>query len=150
MTRIRYETDTIIDRPIDDVFARLADLDGYAGWMHRSGLFRRTGKTAAGEMGVGAAYFDATWMGTFRGQVTEYDPPTRIAFRETLRMFGTEMMEARPAYRLEADGERTKVHHLAEGDLFGLMRLMKPIASLMARSERSRTVASLKRSLESS
>ncbi len=89
------------------------------------------------------------WLGT-SPPVTEYDPPTRIAFRETLRMFGTEMMEARPAYRLEADGERTKVHHLAEGDLFGLMRLMKPIAALMARSERSRTVASLKRSLESS
>jgi uncharacterized protein YndB with AHSA1/START domain len=57
-------------------------------------------------------------------------------------------MEARPEYFLEADGERTIVHHVAEGDLFGVMRLMKPVAALMARSERARTIESLRRSLE--
>jgi len=40
-TTVRYETRTTIDRPISDVFARLADLDGYRTWMHRTGLFRR-------------------------------------------------------------------------------------------------------------
>ena len=34
-TTVRYETRTTIDRPIGDVFARLADLDGYRTWMHR-------------------------------------------------------------------------------------------------------------------
>jgi hypothetical protein len=58
-------------------------------------------------------------------------------------------MQARPEFRLEADGDRTIVHHVAEGDLFGVMRLMKPVAALMARMERSRTIASLRRSLES-
>ena len=28
-TTVRYETRTAIDRPIGDVFAQLADLDGY-------------------------------------------------------------------------------------------------------------------------
>ena len=46
-------------------------------------------------------------------------------------------------------GDRTIVHHVAEGELFGLMRLMKPVAALLARSERWRTVESLRRSLES-
>jgi hypothetical protein len=87
-------------------------------------------------------------MGTFRGHVTDYEPPTRIGFRETLRWFGSDLMEARPEYLLEADRDRTIVHHLAEGELFGLMRLMKPIAALLARSERRRTVESLRRSLE--
>jgi hypothetical protein len=45
--------------------------------------------------------------------------------------------------------DRTIVHHVAEGELFGLMRLMKPVAALLARSERARTVESLRRSLES-
>ena len=58
-------------------------------------------------------------------------------------------MEARPEYLLEADQERTIVHHVAEGELFGWMRLMKPVAALLARSERTRTVESLRRSLES-
>jgi hypothetical protein len=88
-------------------------------------------------------------MGTFRGQITDYQPPSRIAFRETLRWFGFELMEARPEYFLAVDRDRTIVHHVAEGELFGLMRLMKPMAALLARSERTRTVKSLRRSLES-
>jgi uncharacterized protein YndB with AHSA1/START domain len=147
-TTVRYETRTTIDRPIDDVFARLADLDGYRTWMHRTGLFRRSGQAADGPRGPGTAYFDATRMGTFRGQIANYQPPSRIGFRETLQLFGSDLMEARPEYRLEADQDRTIVHHVAEGELFGLMRLMKPVAALMARSERTRTVKSLRRSLE--
>ena len=148
-TTIRYETRTTIDRPISDVFALLADLDGYGTWMRRTGLFRRSGQTSDGPLGLGTAYFDATRMGTFRGEVTEYEPRARIGFRETLRWFGSDLMEARPHYILEADRDTTIVHHEAEGELFGVMRLMKPIAALLARSERARTVESLRRSLES-
>jgi uncharacterized protein YndB with AHSA1/START domain len=148
-TTVRYETRTTIDRPIGDVFARLADVDGYRTWMRRTGLFRRSGQTSDGPLGLGTAYFDATRMGTFRGEVTDYEPPARIGFRETLRWFGSDVMEARPSYILEADGDKSVVHHVAEGELFGMMRLMKPVAALMARSERARTVESLRRSLES-
>jgi uncharacterized protein YndB with AHSA1/START domain len=149
-TTVRYEKRATVDRPIGDVFARLADVDGYRTWMHRTGLFRRSGQTSDAPRGAGAAYVDATRMGTFRGQITDYQPPSRLGFRETLRWFGSDLMEARPEYLLEADGERTIVHHIAEGELFGLMRLMKPVAALLARSERARTVNSLKRSLEPS
>jgi uncharacterized protein YndB with AHSA1/START domain len=148
-TTIRYQTRTTINRPIGDVFARLADLDGYRRWMRRTGLFRRSAQTSDGPVGPGTAYADATRMGTFRGEVTDYEPPARIGFRETLRWFGSDLMEARPAYTLQADRDTTIVHHVAEGELFGIMRLMKPAAALLARSERARTVQSLKRSLES-
>ena len=147
-TSVRYETQTTIDRPIGEVFERLADLDGYRTWMRRTGLFRRPGQTSDGPFGLGTAYFDATRMGTFRGEVTDYGPPARIGFRETLRWFGSDLMEARPEYLLESDGDKTNVHHVAEGELFGVMRLMKPVAALMARSERARTVEALRRSLE--
>jgi uncharacterized protein YndB with AHSA1/START domain len=147
-TTVRYETSMTIDRPISDVFARLADLDAYRTWMRRTGLFRRSGQTSDSPVGRGTAYFDATRMGTFRGEVTDYEPPVRIAFRETLRWFGSDLMEARPGYILEADRDKTIVHHVAEGDLFGMMRLMKPVAAMLARSERNRTVESLRRSLE--
>ena len=148
-TTVRYEAQTTIDRPIGEVFARLADLDGYGMWMHRTGMFRRAGKTSHGPLGPATEYVDATRMGTFRGQITDYQEPSQIAFRETLRWFGADLMEARPRYRLEADRDSTIVHHVAEGELFGLMRLMKPLAALLARSERSRTIKSLRRSLES-
>jgi uncharacterized protein YndB with AHSA1/START domain len=148
-TKVRYEARTTIDRPIGDVFARLADLNGYGSWMHRTGVFRRTGMISDRPPGPVEAYFDATRMGTFHGQITDYQQPSQIAFRETLRWFGTDMMEARPTYRLEADQDKTIIHHIAEGELFGLMRLMKPLAALLARNERARTLKSLKRSLES-
>lgn len=148
-TTVRYETRTTIDRPIGDVFARLADINGYRTWMHRTGLFRRSGQTYDARRGPGTAYFDATRMGTFRGEITEYQPPSRIGFTETLRWFGSDLMQANPEYVLEADRDRTIVHHIAEGELFGPMRLLKPVAALLARSERTRTVKSLKRSLES-
>jgi uncharacterized protein YndB with AHSA1/START domain len=146
---VRYETRTTIDSPIGDVFGRLADLDGYRTWMRRTGLFRRSGQTSQGPLGRGTAYFDATRMGTFHGEVTDSEPSARIGFRETLRSFGSELMEARPNYILEADRDTTIVHHVAEGELFGAMRLMKPIAALLARGERARTLETLRHSLES-
>jgi uncharacterized protein YndB with AHSA1/START domain len=131
---IRYESRRTIDRSIGDVFARLADLPGYGTWMHRTGLFRRCSQTSDGPLGKGTAYFDATRMGTFRGEVTDFQPPSRIGFRETLRWFGSDVMEARPEYFLEANQERTIVHHVAEGELFSWMRLMKPVAALLAKA----------------
>ena len=91
-TTVRYETRTTIHRPIDDVFRRLADVNDYRTWMRRTGLFRRSGQTSDGPFGLGTAYFDATRMGTLRGEVTGYDAPTRIGFRETLRWFGSDLM----------------------------------------------------------
>lgn len=145
---IRFESRATIDRTIEEVFERLADLPAYSSWMHRTGLFRRSEQISDGPMEKGTTYFDATRMGTYRGEVTEFERPSRIGFRETLRWFGSPM-EARPEYFLEADRERTIVHHVAEGELFGWTRLMKPVAALMARSERTRTLKSLRRSLES-
>jgi hypothetical protein len=54
-------------------------------------------------------------MGTFRCVVTDFQPPSRIGFRETLRWFGSKVMEARPEYLLEADQGKTIVHHVTEG-----------------------------------
>jgi hypothetical protein len=81
--------------------------------------------------------------------VTEFVSPTRIAFRETLRWFGSPITQARPEYSLEGVESATVVHHVAVGELYGWMRFMKPAAAWMANRERSRTLNSLKRSLES-
>jgi hypothetical protein len=58
------------------------------------------------------------------------------------------MTQARPAYSLEGDGTATVVHHVAVGELYGWMRFTKPAAALLADRERTRTVRSLKASLE--
>jgi len=146
---VRFESRTVIDRPIDEVFERLADLQGYTRWMHHDGLFRSCSLTSEGPIQQGATYSDLTRMGTFAGEVTEYVAPTRLAFRETLRWFRRPMSVAMPAYTLESDGSSTVVHHVAIGELYSWMRIMKPGAALMARWERSRTRRSLERSWQS-
>jgi len=146
---VRFESSTVIRRPIGVVFERLADVPDYGRWMHRTGMFRRCGLISDGPVRQGTTYFDATRMGTFEGEVTEFASPSRIEFQEIMRRFGSPMMQARPGYSLEADGDATVVHHVAVGELFGWMRIMKPAAALMANVERSRTLKSLKRSRES-
>lgn len=148
-TTIRFESSVVIRRPVGVVFERLADVPGYGQWMHRTGLFRRCGLTSEGPVGIGSTYVDATRMGTFEGEVTEFVPSSRIAFRETLCWFGSRITQARPEYFLDGDEEATVVHHIAVGELLGWMRFMKPAAALMAKAERTRTLNSLRRSLES-
>ena len=146
---IRFESRTVIARPLEVVFERLADLPGYRRWMHRTGLFRRSELTSESPVRQGTTYFDATRMGTFEGEVTQFVPPSRLAFRETLHWFGSGVSQARPEYVLDARDGATVVHHVAVGELFGWMRFMRPAAALMARVERNRTLDSLRRSLES-
>lgn len=148
-TSIRFESEIEIRRPVGDVFARLADIPGYGQWMHRTGLFRRCRLSSDPPIREGTTYVDSTRMGTFEGVVTEFDRPARIAFSETLRLFGSPMTQARPTYVLTGDDTVTVVHHVALGELYGWMRLMKPAAAWMAKVERTRTLHSLKRSLES-
>ena len=141
---VRFESRAVIQRPVSEVFERLADLPGYRGWMHRTGLFRGCSLTSEAPIRQGTTYVDSTRMGRFDGEVIEFVPPTRIAFRETLRWFGSPMSQARPEYTLEGDETQTIVHHVAVGELYGWMRFMTPAAAWMANRERSSTLASLK------
>ena len=146
---LRFESHAVIRAPMSEVFERLADLQGYGAWMHHTGLFRECVLTSEAPIGQGTTYVDSTRMGRFDGEVIEFVPPTRIAFQETLRWFGSPMTQARPEYTLEGEESETIVHHVAVGQLYGWMRLMKPAAAWMANRERSSTLDSLKRSLES-
>ncbi len=145
---VRFESRTVIRRPASEVFERLADLPGYRQWMHRDGVFGGTELTSLPPIRAGTTYLDRTRMGRFVGEVTEHVPATRIAFSETLSWFGRPLTQARASYLLEADGDSTVVHHVAEGKLYGPMRLLKPAAAWMATRERTHTLASLKRSFE--
>jgi uncharacterized protein YndB with AHSA1/START domain len=143
---IRLQIDRTIDRPIEEVFDRLADIDGYRAWMPQNGLFRDSESVAGDTSGVGTEFRDITRMGVLPGRVTDFERPHRIAFHQVLRRGGKVVFDSRPSYELEAAGEGTIVHHHAEGELHGLLRLFEPFARLMARRERTRTVEALKAS----
>jgi uncharacterized protein YndB with AHSA1/START domain len=44
---IRIEIDTVIARPVEQVFDRLANIDGYPQWLPKSRVFLHTRQTVA-------------------------------------------------------------------------------------------------------
>ena len=42
---IRVEMNTLVARPIEDIFGRLTDLSDYSRWMPKLGIFVRCGQT---------------------------------------------------------------------------------------------------------
>lgn len=142
---MRVERQAVIARPITDVFDQLADIGGYSGWMPKTGLF---GSCRAIANGATTGYWDSSRIGRWRGHIDVFDRPTRLAFRQTLRWFGTNVMEARPSYLLESEHGATTVRHVAEGELFGMFRVIKPVTALLAKRERRLILEALKRSLE--
>jgi uncharacterized protein YndB with AHSA1/START domain len=145
---VRVELNTVIARPIDDVFDRLTDISAYSRWMPKLGVFIRSGQTSEGAVGAGTTYYDKGWMGTFVGEIEEFHAPTTVAFKEKLRWLGVTVMEARPEYDLVSTQTGTRVRHAAEGRLFGIFTVMTPLVAWMARAERGRTVRALRDSLE--
>ncbi len=148
---MHVEIDTTIDRPVEDVFDRLTRISEYSSWLPGSLVFTTCRQLSPGPIGTGTSYEDVTKLGTLRGEVRDYAAPLRVAFRETLRWLGREVMEARMEYTLHsgADG-RTEVHHVAEGELRGALGIAEPLVALLAGHERRRTIDALKRSLDAS
>lgn len=147
---IRVEFHETIHRPVEEVFEKLVDIPGYIDWMPRNGLFISCTKDSEGPVGMGTTYSDKTWLGTVRGDISAFERPHKVVFHYTARLLGMKWMEGWPGYVLERDGEAsTRVHHVAQGRLYGPFKLIRPLAQRMARQERGRTVDALKRSLES-
>jgi uncharacterized protein YndB with AHSA1/START domain len=149
MSAVRVEVDEIIERPVEKVFERATDLPGYADWMPHTGVFKNASQISEGPLALGTQYLDQGRMGKFRGEVVEFQEPSRVVFSEKLRWFGAPVVDTRLHYEFRAVPQGTALHHVAESDLHGLFRLMKPMVGVIGRGERARTVKALKRSLES-
>ena len=98
-------TDTIvIDRPIDDVFAFLADGENDIKFSPRLTSIERT---SSGGLGVGTTYESrAREMGLptkHRFEITEYEPPRRLRWKELTK---APVYIREGGYDLEPAGER--------------------------------------------
>lgn len=137
-----------IMRPKDQVFQYLADLNGYNNWLAKKGVFRGTKQISTGIPKKGTEFFDYTILGRFKGEITEFEPPVKIAFRQKFKIFGVLLMESRPSYELQSINNGTKILHFGEAELFGIAKLYYPRAKKLAVRERGRTVRGLKEAME--
>jgi len=145
---IRVKCNVSIHRPIEAVFHRLVDINGYPDWLPPSRVFLDCYKTSEGPEGIGTTFIDRTKIGSYHGVITTFERPLQVGFRMTLKWLGMDVMVSRPEYQLEPDGDKTKVHHLAEGELYGIFKILEPYVANRAHEERIRTVRTIKTSLE--
>ena len=126
---IRIEHSVVINRPVEDVFAFVANVENNPQW--QSGVLEAH-KTSQGPAGVGSTGIEVR---KFMGQriessfeVTEYEKNTKFSFKITsgpIPMEGTETFES-------VQGG-TRVHLAFQGEARGLFSLTEPIMGQMLR-----------------
>ena len=144
----RFDASVVIDRPIEEVFAFLADGENDPKFSPR---VLEISKTTDGPPGVGTVY-DSTvkdaGMKTHREfKLTEFEPPTRIRWAEQSRNLVT---APEGGYDLapEGSGTRVAIYNVLEGHGFG--KLIAPLALRSARKGADDFAASIKRAVEAS
>jgi uncharacterized protein YndB with AHSA1/START domain len=143
---IEFELTRTVDAGIQDVFARLADIDGHNEWMPQKGsMLRRTRQTSAGAPALGTTYLDETSYGPTPGEIAEFEPPHTLVYHWWDRSkAGRLKLEGWPSYRLEAsDGNSTLVRHHAKMRTYGMYRLATPLLRRIAKKERTATLEAL-------
>jgi uncharacterized protein YndB with AHSA1/START domain len=127
----RFEATVVIDRPIEEVFAFLADGENDPKFSPR---VLEIEKATDGPPGVGTVYSstvkDAGVKTKREFKLTEFDPPTRIRWAEVSKNAVT---ASEGGYDLapEAGGTRVTIYNVLEGH--GLGKLLTPLALRSAR-----------------
>ena len=151
MKTIEFEIERTINAPINDVFARLVDIDGHNDWTARKGsLLRRTRQTSPGEPAVGTTYVDDTLQGQIQGEIVALEAPHTVVYHWWDKWkSGKPKIEGWPGYALQASGpNETIVRHHAKLNAYGVYRLAAPILRWVAVRERTVTIDALEASFE--
>jgi hypothetical protein len=100
--------------------------------------------------GVGTTYAD----GTMRGSITEFNPPERLTFEQSMSVKAlllTGKLDVRVLYALEAtgsDGQATHVIREVTFHLRGILGAAQPLVVSTIRRESGRLLEMMKRSVE--
>jgi uncharacterized protein YndB with AHSA1/START domain len=145
MPELKFET--VIHRPIADVFSLIADLPNYGKWLPPSNLYGAVTEYSELPVRAGTRYVDKGRASRMIGTVTGFDPPTRISFRqESVSLFGGLNIEMR--YLLNADGDATRVTRELTVKPSGGYSLLQPMLLGAIRKESERILAMMKAYLE--
>jgi uncharacterized protein YndB with AHSA1/START domain len=144
----RFEATTVIDKPIEEVFAFLADGENDPKFSPRVLEIR---KTTDGPPGVGTRFAstvkDAGMKTKREFEYTEFEPPTRIRWAERSKNLVT---ASEGGYDLVPDenGTRLSVFNVLEGH--GVGKLFAPLALSAARKDADAFAGRIKQAVEAS
>ena len=151
MAVFEFELERTVQAPIEQVFARLTDINGHNDWMPKTGsILKHTEQTSPGESALGTTFVDDTRYGRTPGEIVEYDPPSSVVFHWwEPGAKGKVRTEGWPGYSLEAVADNaTRVRHHARLHAYGIYRLGMPLWRRVAVRERTATIDALKASFE--
>jgi carbon monoxide dehydrogenase subunit G len=143
---VRAEEHITINRPIEEVFAYLSDIERQAEWVS---TLSESQKTTSGPTEAGTTYRQVVKVLGRRveseNEVTDYQPPTLFAFRGKS---GPMRMGMR--FTLTSAGpETTEVTQVAEGASGGVFKLADPMLAPTMKKQFAADLETLKTMLES-
>jgi uncharacterized protein YndB with AHSA1/START domain len=137
---IRIEQSVVINRPIEEVFAYVTDIDKMSLWMSE---LVEAKQTSEGPVNVGTtAGAVANPLGRraeSTQEVTEYEPNGKFAYKSTSGPFASE-----DEFTFESVAGGTKVTRVTEAELGGFFRLAEPLAVRMLKRQFETNFANLK------
>ena len=138
-----FANTVVVDRPQEEVFAFLADLENVPRWNYAITV---TTKTSPGPVGVGTTYSQTREVPTKSREtlmITDFEPDRYLAIEGTLAAF-----PARLEYRLEDRNGRTELTNTIDLELKGPIRLAGGLAVGRVKSAVEKNLLELKRLLE--
>ena len=144
----RFEGTAQIDRPIEEVFAFLADGTNDPKFSPR---VLDIAKTTDGPVGVGTVYKstvkDAGMKTEREFELTEFEPPTRIRWTELSKNM---VSVPEGGYDLAREGNGTRLSVFNELEGHGIGKLFVPLALRAARKDADAFAGRIKQAIEGS
>ena len=139
---INVEVSMIINRPIADVFAFVANLENLPKW---DTDFQEAKRVASIPDGVGATYqcllkYPGGKTATQKVETTEYAENKKITYESE----PTKIAKARISIRFESVPEGTKITSLLQPEFYGLFRLFEPLMAGAIRKSHTAHLSNLK------
>jgi carbon monoxide dehydrogenase subunit G len=138
-----FENTVTIRRPVEDVFAFLADFENVPAWNY---AIVETRKVSPGPVRVGTTYRQTRSVPRRSEEgfeVTVFEPASRLEVQGEIGPF-----RARVRYALEPTGSGTRLTNAVELGSSGLLRLVAPLAASRVKSAVAANLDTLRQVLE--
>ena len=142
---IELPSEAEVDWPAERIFDLITDFDGYSRWLTPSQSYHGTHEISSNPVKLGTTYREPGPFGVRDGEVTEFEPPTKITFHQPMTMrFGLGVIDVNVRYRLTPSGGKTHVSRVCAIDLPWQLKLSEPVVVEQFRSESARTLEALR------
>lgn len=144
MAKRKVSAEVVINRPVEEVFNFIKDMDNHAAW--QMGVLESK-ITSEGEVGVGSTYKYVTQMMgrqiSTEGEIITCDPSHQFMYRSTSGPF-----QIVGGYTFERVDGGTKVIQRIVADIGGFFRLAEPIVVRSVQRNIGNNLMTLKETLE--